>query len=135
MSTSEYFPLRLNPGQDLKKEILGYCISKGIKAGAIVSAVGSLSVTRLRLATAVSIEEFAGPFEILSLSGTLSLTGVHLHISLADKNGACIGGHLVEGCVVYTTVELIVLSLAKYEFKRSHNAQTGYNELEITISK
>ena len=135
MSTSEYFPLRLNPGQDLKKEIQSFCLSKGIKAGAIVAAVGSLSVARLRLATAVTFEEFSGPFEILSLSGTLSLDAVHLHISLADKKGLCIGGHLVDGSVIYTTAELILLALPNYEFKRSLDSQTGYKELDIKFSK
>lgn len=135
MSTSQYLPLRLNPGQDLKQEIQRFCLSNGIKAGAVIAAVGSLSVARLRLASGISIEEFTGPFEILSLSGTLSLEGLHLHISLADKKGHCIGGHLVDGCVIYTTAELILLTLPNLEFKRSLDPQTGYRELDIRISK
>ena len=47
-----------------------------------------------------------GDLEILSLCGTLSTDGAHLHITVANSNGAVIGGHLCCGSLVRTTAEL-----------------------------
>jgi predicted DNA-binding protein with PD1-like motif len=44
--------------------------------------------------------------EILSLSGTLSRDGAHLHIAVASSNGTVIGGHLCSGSLARTTAEL-----------------------------
>lgn len=43
----------------------------------------------------VSLDE---RFEIVSLTGTLSRHGAHLHISIADFQGNVVGGHLMDGC-------------------------------------
>ena len=42
----------------------------------------------------------------MSLTGTLSRDGVHIHISLSDADGNVIGGHLIDG-VVFTTCEVV----------------------------
>jgi hypothetical protein len=57
-----------------------------------------------------------GFFEILSVTGTLSIYGVHLHICIADAEGNSIGGHLMEGCIIYTTDELVIGSSAILKF-------------------
>ena len=49
-----------------------------------------------------------GHFEIVSLTGVLSTHGSHIHISISDSTGKTIGGHLMDGCKVYTTAELII---------------------------
>lgn len=36
-------------------------------------------------------------YEIISLVGTVSVNGSHLHLSFSDKNGDVMGGHLKEG--------------------------------------
>ncbi len=45
---------------------------------------------------------FDEPMEIVSLAGTLSPEGLHVHISLSRRDGACVGGHFLLGCVVNT---------------------------------
>ena len=49
----------------------------------------------------------------MSLVGTISTSGCHLHISLADSEGHMIGGHLVDNDIIFTTAEvsLIVFSV------------------------
>lgn len=37
---------------------------------------------------------FDGPYEIVSLVGTIAVNGPHIHISLSDGTGTTIGGHL-----------------------------------------
>ncbi len=76
-------------------------------------------------------QTFDEPMEIVSLAGTLGPDGPHVHISLARRDGACIGGHLVRGCIVHTTVELVIGELPEVEFRRPLDPATGYDELSV----
>ena len=97
------YALRLKPGMDLKQELINFTKEKNISAGFIISCVGSLNEANLRLADENIIQKFEEKFEIVSLAGTLSQDGPHLHISLSNKEGKVVGGHLKEGCIIYTT--------------------------------
>lgn len=125
------FALRLRPGQDLRKEIERFTRARGIKAGFIITTVGSLEKATLRLADQNNASSFEGKFEIVSLVGTLSQDGVHLHISLSDSTGRTIGGHLVEGCQIYTTAEIVIGEARGIVFTRAADKLTGYKELTI----
>ena len=70
--------------------------------------------------------------EILSLCGTLSSDGAHLHITVANSNGAVIGGHLCPGSLVRTTAELVIGLLPEWRFRRELDPATGYAELGIS---
>jgi uncharacterized protein len=125
--------LRLSPGDDLRAvlEAAFTELSKqhGIAAACIVSAVGSLSQAVLRYANKPGGSEINGPLELLMLSGTLSADGAHLHGSVADADGAVKGGHVMSGCVVRTTAEVVIALLPGWEFRRELDAATGFNEL------
>ncbi|CAN0001054.1 unnamed protein product [Discosporangium mesarthrocarpum] len=69
-------------------------------------------------------------FEILSLVGTLSPEGGHLHVSLGDEVGSVIGGHLVQA-VVHTTAEVVVGEASALAFSRSMDERTGFKELTV----
>lgn len=126
---------RLTPGKDLKQTIIEFAAEKNIAAGAIISAVGSLSIANIRMAGAQpdkqDVRELAGPFEIVSLIGTVGIDGEHLHISLSDKDGKVIGGHLKDGCLVETTVELVITVEDRLEFRRDVDPTTGFKELSV----
>ena len=96
-----------------------------------MTAVGSLTKASLRLADRPEATAFEGKFEIVSLVGTLSPDGVHIHASISDREGRTIGGHLVEGCTVYTTVELVIGEVEGVRFTREQDAESGYKELHI----
>jgi len=123
---------RLTPGEDLRDAIERLAHEHHVEAGCILSTVGSLTVATMRLAGAETSAKFAGPFEIVSLSGTISPNGVHLHLSIAGADGKAVGGHLVHGCVVHTTVEIVVADMAGVRFARLPDATTGYKELNIS---
>ena len=125
------FALRLKPQDDLKLALQAWVAREEIEAGCIVSAVGSLEQATLRFAGRSVPRLLKRRFEIVSLGGTLSPNGVHVHLSLADAWGRVTGGHLMEGCLVYTTVELVLAELPHYVFKREFDRQTGYLELKI----
>ncbi|HSZ50630.1 MAG TPA: PPC domain-containing DNA-binding protein [Caulobacteraceae bacterium] len=127
--------IRLTPGTDLKEALARLTKEHALRAGCILSCVGSLSRARLRMPGAFGEAEvfrsFDEPMEVVSLTGTLSLDGLHLHISLARADGACVGGHLVGGCIVNTTAELVIGELDEVEFRRLPDPATGYRELSV----
>ncbi len=124
-------PLRLQPGNDLRKTLEAWMGEQQEQAGCVISAVGSLSVAQLRLAGAAEATAIQGELEILSLSGTLSPDGAHLHIAVADSSGAVIGGHLCAGSLVRTTAELVISLLPEWRFNRELDPAPGYAELQI----
>jgi hypothetical protein len=123
--------LRLGPGTDLKGELLGLAAREGVRAGWVLTCVGSLSHARLRLAGGAEHGIWQGPFEIVALTGTLSPDGGHLHLAVADHQGRTVGGHLAEGCVVRTTAEVVLGADDRLVFAREHDPATGYDELVV----
>ena len=122
---------RLKPGQDLKTGIQNLVKEKQIKAGWISTCVGSLTKYHVRFANQHGGSSDSGHFEIVSLTGTVSVNGSHLHISISDSTGKTIGGHLMEGCTVYTTAEIVILSSNDFVFKREKDGTTPWEELQI----
>lgn len=70
-------------------------------------------------------------FEVLSLVGTLSSDGLHLHASLGDEEGEVRGGHLVRA-VVHTTAEIVIGDAPALTFSRDLDPRTGFKELVIS---
>lgn len=128
--------LRLRPGDDLREALLAYVAQQHLGAAAVLTCVGSLTVTTLRLANQEGPTEYRGHFEIVSLVGTLSATGgSHLHLSVADSTGRTLGGHLLAGCRVYTTAEIVLAALPELEFTRETDPAFGYKELVVKPKK
>jgi predicted DNA-binding protein with PD1-like motif len=128
-------PLRLSPGDDLRLSLEAWMALQQAQAGCVISGIGSLSVAQLRLAGQQESTTITEDLEILSLAGTLSLDGVHLHVAVADSRGTVIGGHLCAGSLVRTTAELLVGLLPEWRFCRRLDPATGYAELEIHPSQ
>ena len=124
-------PLRLQPGDDLRLALEAWMAEQQAQAGCVISAVGSISPAQLRLAGATQATAIHGDLEILSLSGTLSPNGAHLHIAISGSSGAVIGGHLCAGSLVRTTAELVIGLLPEWQFSRKLDPATGYAELQI----
>jgi predicted DNA-binding protein with PD1-like motif len=128
---SKCYVKRLHPGEDLRKGILDMLRENAdLHAGVVASAVGSLTHAKLRLAGSEKFLDKEGPFEIVSATGTVGVDGMHVHLAISDATGATWGGHLVDGCLVYTTVELVVVDVEGYRFKRTFDKATGYPELD-----
>lgn len=125
------YALRLKPGQDLRVELEKFAKLRGVRAGYIITCVGSLNHATLRLANQSELSRFEGKLEIVSLVGTLAPDGPHLRLSVSDNTGKTIGGHLVEGCPIYTTAEIIIGEAEDLQFTREQDAASGYQELKI----
>ena len=128
---ARFHAFRLLPGQDLKNEIEAFVRKEQIRAGWVASGVGSLTDYHIRFANCKDGEHGKGYFEILSLSGTVSVSGVHLHLSIGDQKGHVTGGHLLTGNLVYTTCEIILAEIENLEFTREKDGTTSWPELQI----
>lgn len=120
---------RLFPGNDLKTSLENIMDGTEFNSGVIVTVVGSLSKTHIRMSNGTK-KWFKGFFEIVSVVGTISPDGVHVHLAVSDENGSVFGGHLLEGCIVHTTAEVCVLE-SEIEFSRGFDENTGYKELQL----
>ncbi|UOQ72434.1 PPC domain-containing DNA-binding protein [Hymenobacter cellulosilyticus] len=125
------FALRLRPGQDLRQQLTAFVQEHQIRAAAVVTCVGSLTTTTLRLANQSGPSVYHGHFEIVSLVGTLSVNGSHLHLAVSDSTGRTIGGHLLDGNLVYTTAELVIGVLDELDFRRETDPVSTYQELAV----
>ncbi|MEM6290064.1 MAG: PPC domain-containing DNA-binding protein [Myxococcota bacterium] len=123
--------LRLRPGDDLRPWLEAWAADEPVPAAGVVSAVGSLTAANLRLAGADATRTLEGPLEIVSLCGTVGAGGAHLHVAVADAVGRCVGGHVLAGCRVHTTIELVLLELGGLAFARSFDPATGFPELDV----
>src|SRR4051812_17103933 len=88
--------VRLKPGDDLKQSLDKIITDHKIKAACIITCVGSLEKVMIRFANKPEANSLIGKFEIVSLTGTLSTSGSHVHISISDETGRTFGGQLKE---------------------------------------
>lgn len=126
------YTFRLKPGQDLFSEIELFAHAHKIEAGCILCSVGSLTRAALRLANREEASDFAGHFEIVSLTGTVSTHGSHIHMAISDGEGKTLGGHLLAGCVIYTTAEIVLAAFDDVVYRRELiEDDSGYEELVV----
>ena len=123
--------MRLKTCDDLRDGIEVLLKDNDVKAGCLLSVVGSLSKAKLRMPGGKIVRDWSEELEIVGGTGTLSINGSHIHISVSDKDGKVFGGHLVKDCMVRTTVEIVILILSGTEYVRVFDERTGFAELEV----
>ena len=133
------FPMKINTfrlktGAKLRESIQDFAKDNKFTAGLVLSVVGSLKEAKLRMAGATPkkqvIKALKGDYEVVSVQGTLSADDCHIHISVSDKNGKVVGGHLKEGTVALTA-EVSLLELTDRKFLREFDKETGFEELVV----
>ena len=123
---------RLERGSDLLNSIRSAAEGAGVRAG-LFMCIGGLSRARLGFYIgsgrykALDIE---GPLELVACVGNLACgpSGeliVHAHACVADEEGRAYGGHVLEGCSISPTGELIVMELSGAELRREVDEETG----------
>jgi hypothetical protein len=128
----ETLAFRLHPHQDLCIELDKFAVDHNLEAACVLAAVGSLREANIRYANQPGGTKLTGKFwEIVSLTGTFSRHGSHYHLSISDGEGMTLGGHLLPGCLIYTTAEIVVGVLPGLSFKREHAEDSGWDELTI----
>ena len=122
----------LNKGDDLLKALTDICNQENIRLGEF-SLVGALKGVFMgyylqaeqKYVTCVELKD---TLEIASCIGNVSLKEgeifVHVHIVVADHNGVCYGGHLMEGSEVFAA-EYVVRELTGIDLNRVLDDETG----------
>jgi len=142
--------LRLVPGEDVLQSLFRFARVRAFRAASIVSVVGSLVQVAIRFANQNETSALNGHFEIVSLMGNIdSQFGQnplakendgygHMHLSVSDGSGVTYGGHMMSGCVVYTTAEITMLEIVNGAYKRVLDdgpGGSGYYELKVFKGK
>lgn len=139
-------PVRLCKGDDLVSSMQQAAFSAMEKSGTssafVLTAVGSLECVTLRMANASNangdfvneVREWRERLEVVSLVGTFSKEGKHLHMSVSDGKGNVFGGHVMSG-TIFTTLELVIGVIRDVEFSREQDPATGYKELVVKAIK
>jgi hypothetical protein len=127
----QLFPIRLPSATDLKRALEESLASQNTDSAFVIAGIGSLVEATLRYADESLVSTLSGPLEIVSISGSLSPAGAHLHVSVSDARGQVYGGHLGYGSIVRTTAEVLLALLPNGSLTREHDARTGYKELVV----
>lgn len=123
--------IKLMPGDDILESLSRYCIKHQIEAAYVATVVGSLSTVSFRKGLTHTQVTLKGPFEIVSMGGTLSKSGMHIHASVSDESFNVKGGHLVLGSLVQSTAEIVIVELEEHQLTRSIDDVSGFKELRI----
>jgi predicted DNA-binding protein with PD1-like motif len=102
-SSAQFFALRLEPGADVYYSLVAFAEQNNLRAAYIATAVGSVTEVTIRFANQPA-GSLVGPghFEVVSLVGTVAISGSHVHISVSDSLGVTTGGHLLPGSKVHS---------------------------------
>jgi len=122
---------RLFEDEDLLEAISDAAKQTGTKAGFFV-LIGTLKKAKLGFYQdgkyePIHIDE---PVEIVSCMGNISLKDekelvVHAHLSVSNRKGEVLGGHLLPGCVVAATAELTLLESTGVKLQRKLDEKTN----------
>lgn len=99
--------LHLEPGSDVRLCLEQLAREHGA-SGFVLSVVGNLSQAAFQCPGKDCPTVLAGELEIITLQGTLSPHGVHLHLSFSDSECQVWGGHLELGALVLKGADLLV---------------------------
>lgn len=121
--------LRLKPGEDLRGALEAVLTQQAIEGAFVLAGIGSLSQAMVRPAGIAQADGHREDLELLTLSGSLSVHGAHLHATLSRADGSVFGGHVAHGCIVRTTAEVLVGLLPGWKLERTVDETTGYAEL------
>ena len=138
---------RVMSDSDLLEALRRVVRDERIEAGVILSVVGLLERARLRnckrLPETYPITDenrtylsFERPLEILSASGNVTMLEgeplVHAHVTLSSVEGekiTVVGGHLIEGCVIFGFAEVILMELEDIEMEKRFDEETRTPQL------
>ena len=124
--------VRIDRGEELTEQVRVIAEREGIRL-ATVEALGALNDFTVGVFNTVEKQYYAnrfqGPFEIVSLTGTISTKDgefyQHLHMSAGDEKGVVYGGHL-NSATVSATCEMVI-RVIDGEVDRRMSEEIGLN--------
>jgi predicted DNA-binding protein with PD1-like motif len=128
---------KMEPGEDVLGAIEDVARKHGVQSGQL-SLIGAISQAKLGYyhRESAKYRDFTvdEDVEVVSCIGDISTHEgnlvVHAHMIVADEKGKCWGGHLLPGCTVSVTIELVIIE-TEIELIRKRDDMTGLNLLHI----
>jgi predicted DNA-binding protein with PD1-like motif len=124
---------RFEAGTDLLDEITAFCVHEKIRSG-VINVIGAVKSAKLGYYDqkaqkyCVCVDLSGKTLEIVSGMGNISLKSgepfVHMHITFADHEGKCYGGHLMQGAEIFAA-EYFIRELIGAPLKREFDRTTG----------
>ena len=122
---------RLEKGEDVLGGLTEFCVQHGVMVGAI-QAIGAVQRGGVGYYDQVNAtyreRRFDEGMEIACLMGKISIREgdvfLHCHVVLANAEGHCFGGHLLDGNVTFAC-EFVVTALDGPVPDRMHDEATG----------
>ena len=123
---------RIDKGEEITEQVRVIAGEESIRL-ASVEALGAINDFTVgvydTIEKAYHANSFQGPYEIVSLTGTISTMGgefyQHLHMSAGDSKGCVFGGHL-NRAIVSATCEMVI-RVIDGEVDRYHDEEIGLN--------
>lgn len=134
----------LEPDEDLLEGLIGAAVQANIRHAIVVAGIGSLRTFTYRLPeprphTPMNLAycdpvTVTGTLELVSCMGSLGVDEQgnltpHLHATVVARDGTSYGGHVVLGCRVLVTLELVLLELKDLSLQRRYVPSLGFSVL------
>ena len=124
--------VRLDVGDEIMSSIRKIVMDENIKL-AQINGLGATSDFTIAVRNNDTKQfdpiDYKGRYEIANLHGNVTTLNeeayLHIHISCANENGDCIGGHLLK-CVISATAEIFI-TIYNGIVERQVNDKTGLN--------
>ena len=121
---------RLLENEDLLEAISNTAKKTRITAGFFI-LIGTLKEAKLGFYRQGKYEpiQIDEPVEIVSCMGNISFKEekdlvVHAHVSVSDEKGQVFGGHVLPGCIVAATAELMLVEAVDVKLQRKFDEKT-----------
>jgi len=127
--TAKVIFARLFEGEDLLEAITQTAKKGKIKAG-FFTLIGTLKKAEMGFFHKGQYQpiEMTEPLEIVSCMGNISIKEkailVHAHITVSNQKGQVFGGHVLPGCIIAATGELVLTEAVDVELQRKLDEKT-----------
>jgi len=127
---------RLYEDEDLLENINLAANQSNVKTG-MLTLIGTLKHATVGFYREGKYEtiHIDGPLEIVSCIGNISLKEgkpfAHSHIALSDEKGEVKGGHVMQGCIIGATGELVLIEAKDFHLNRKLDEKTNLSLLSM----
>jgi predicted DNA-binding protein with PD1-like motif len=128
---------RLLEGEDLVESVRKTAEDSSVRAGVFI-LIGALknAVLGFYKEGEYKIIRLDGPLEIASCMGNIAIDEkgellIHAHAVVSNEKGDTFGGHLMKGCHVGPTAELVVIEAIGVNLQRTFDERTKLRLLKL----
>jgi hypothetical protein len=117
------YAVKVQPNEDVLEELNRFCKENNVKHGAILTGLGSLREVSFfdpaEIPGKPGTYAYQDPIEWKEVTELVGVSGIicedeggspslHVHYTVADKNGTTFSGHMNTGNIVFATTDIII---------------------------